>query len=70
MSAQSALWEHNTGREHEILFDKTTIIANIISYFLRKYREAIKIQKHPINLNRDNDYNINKIWKTLPVNED
>jgi len=53
-----------------MLFDKTTTIVNITSYFSRKHREAIEIQKHP-NLNRDNSYNINKIWKTiLPVIED
>jgi len=34
-------------------------ISNITSYFLRKYREAIEIQKHSNNLNRDNGYNIN-----------
>ena len=72
---QSALSKHNeTG--HQILFDKTTTIitiTNISSYFSRKYREAIEIQKYPNdlnrNLNRDNGY-INKIWKTiLPVIE-
>jgi len=68
---QSALSEHNIEIRHQILFDKTTTIANIISYFPRKYREAIEIQKHPNNLNRDNGYNINKIWKNiLPVIED
>ena len=45
---------------HQILFDKMITIANITSYFPRKYREAIEIQKHPNNLNRDNGYNINK----------
>jgi len=40
-----SLSEYNkTG--HQILFDKT-IIANITSYFPRKYREATEIQKHP-----------------------
>ena len=64
---QSALSEHNIETKHQILFDKTITIANITSYFPRKYREAI-IQKYPNNLNRDNGYNINKIWKTiLPV---
>jgi len=69
---QSALSEHNIETGHQILFDKTTTIANITTYFPRKEnREAIKIQKHPNNLNKDNDYNINKIWKTiLPVNKD
>jgi len=39
----SALSEHNTETAHQILFDKTTTIANIASYFPRKYREAIEI---------------------------
>ena len=60
------LSEHNI-EERKILFHK---IANITSYFPRKYRKA-KIQKHSNNLNRDNGYNINKIWKTIfPVMED
>ena len=47
------------------MFDKTIIIANITLYFPRKYKETIEIQKYPNNLNRDNGYNINKIWKTI-----
>jgi len=39
----SALSEHNIATGHQILFDKAIIIANITSYFPRKYREAIKI---------------------------
>jgi len=58
---QSALSEHNIETGHQILFDKTTTIANIASYIPRKYREVIEIQKHPNNLNKDNGYNINKI---------
>jgi len=39
---QSALSGHNIETGHQILFDKTTIIAIIYttSYFPRKYREA------------------------------
>jgi len=67
---QSALSEHNIETGHQILFDETVTIANITSYFPRKYREVIEIQKYLNNLNKDNGYNINKIWKTiLPVNE-
>jgi len=62
---QSALSENNVETGHQILFDKTIIIANITLYFPRKYKETIEIQKHPNNLNRDNGYNINKIWKTI-----
>ena len=48
-----------------------TVWQNDITYFPRKYREAIEIQKHPNNLNRNNGYDINKIWKTiLPIIED
>jgi len=66
---QSALLEHNIETGHQILFDKTTTIATT-SYFPRKYREVIEIQKHPDNLNRDNGYNISKIWKPiLPIIE-
>ena len=68
---QSALSEHNIETGHQILFDKTTTIVNITLYFPRKYREAVEIQKHSNNLNRDNGYDINKIWKTiLPIIED
>jgi len=67
-TTQSALSEYNIETDHQILFDKTTIIATTTSYFPRKYREAIEIQKHSDNLNKDNGYNINKIWKPiLPV---
>jgi len=47
---QSALSEHNIETGHQILFDKTTIIANITSYLPRKYREAIEIQKHNLTI--------------------
>ncbi|KAG5322672.1 MOS1T transposase, partial [Pseudoatta argentina] len=58
-------------KEHQRDVRSTTTIVNIASYFPRKYRKAIEIQKHPNHLNRDNGYNINKIWKTiLPVIED
>jgi len=50
---QSALSEHNIETGHQILFDKTTI-NNITSYFSRKYKGVIEIQKHPNSLNRDN----------------
>jgi len=62
---QSTLSEHNIETGHQILFDKTITITNITSYFPRKYKEAIEIQKHSNNPNRDNGYNINKIWKTI-----
>jgi len=64
-TTQSVLSEHNVETGHQILFDKTTTIATTTAYFPRKYREAIEIQKHFDNLNRDNGYNISKIWKPI-----
>jgi len=60
-ATQLALSEYNIKTRHQILFDKTIITSNITSYFPKKYREAIEIQNHPNNLNRDNGYNINRI---------
>ncbi|KYN07882.1 hypothetical protein ALC62_01145 [Cyphomyrmex costatus] len=61
---QSALAEHNIETGHRILFDKMATIATTTSYFPRKHREALKIQKHSDNLNRDSGYNVSRIWKT------
>ena len=41
-----------------------------MSYFPRKYKEALEIQKHPDNLNRDSDYNISRIWNTALLKKD
>jgi len=46
---QSALSEHNMVTGHQIPFDKMTTLATSTSYFPRKYRKAIEIQKHPDN---------------------
>ncbi|XP_018312914.1 uncharacterized protein [Mycetomoellerius zeteki] len=53
---QSALAKHNLETGHQILFDKTTTLATTTSYFPRKHREVLEIQKHLDNLNRDSGY--------------
>jgi len=52
------LAEHSIESEHQLLFGKTTTIATTASYFPRKYRETLIIQKHSDNLNRDVGYNM------------
>jgi len=49
----SALAEHSSNTKHHICIEKTFILAKVDHYFHRKSREAIKINKHPKNLNRD-----------------
>jgi len=48
---QSVLSEHNIKTGHQILFVNTTTIATT-SYFPRKYREAIEIQRYSDHLNK------------------
>jgi len=62
---QSALSER---KNNKYCLIKTTTIVNVTSYFPRKYREAVEIQKHnpnnhPNNLNRDNSYNIHFFFR-------
>ncbi|XP_032678536.1 uncharacterized protein LOC116847549 [Odontomachus brunneus] len=65
---QSALTELNLESGHKILFNE--ILAKINNYFPRKYRESLEIQKHPNNLNRDNEQKISPIWQSvLPVSK-
>jgi len=47
---QSALSEYNIKTGHQIPFDKTITITTTTSYFPKKYRKAIEIQKHSDNL--------------------
>ncbi|XP_012148609.2 uncharacterized protein LOC105663559 [Megachile rotundata] len=62
---QSAVAEHQITTRHEILFDKTEVLAKTSAYLPRKHREAIEIRKHPNNINRETGYHINPIWHTL-----
>lgn len=43
----------NTETKHFVLFDETTVLANIQKSSKGKIRQAIKIKKHHNNLNLD-----------------
>ena len=49
----SALAEHCAKTKHQICLENTKILAKENHYFKIKFREALKIIKHPDNLNRD-----------------
>jgi len=58
----STLEEHSNNTKHQIYIEKTHIFAKVDDYFHRKFREAIEINKHPKNLNRDKVWIISKNW--------
>ena len=65
----SAIAEHihlNPG--HNINFEKTQVIAKTQKYLPRIIKEAIEIQKHPNNFNRDDSYKLSFTWKQLIKN--
>ena len=53
-----ALAKHSSKTNHHICIENSCVVAKIDHYHHRKFREAIKIGKHPINLNRDDGWKI------------
>jgi len=54
----SALAEHSCKTNHHVCIENSKVVAKIDHYHHRKFREAIKIGKHPNNLNRDEGWKI------------
>lgn len=52
-SRSSTLAEHAVKSKHHVCIEDTHVITKIIHFHHRKLREAIEIEKHAINLNRD-----------------
>lgn len=60
---QSALAEHTLQTGHTINFDETKVLAKTQHGKSRYIREAIEIEKHPENINRDDTFYLSKFWK-------
>ena len=55
-AGKSSVAEHvNNNPDHTILFDQAVTLSTTQHYFTRLYREAIEIQKHPFNINKQED---------------
>jgi hypothetical protein len=61
----SALAEHSLTTKHHVNLEYTTILTKENHLFKRCIREAIEIQKHPGNLNRDNGLELSEKWLPL-----
>ena len=61
-SRSSAVAEHADKTNHHICIEDAEVIANIDHFHHRKLREALEIEKRPVNLNRDNGWTISRCW--------
>jgi hypothetical protein len=62
---KSALAEHSSSTKHHICLESTQILFKEDNFFKRKLLEAIEINHHPINLNRDDGWSLSQSWQPL-----
>lgn len=56
----STIVKHSCNTQHQIYLEKVEVLATISHYFKRKLRKALKIEKHPNNINCDEGLKQNK----------
>ena len=61
-SRSSALAEHAEKTNHHIYIEDAKVIARIDHFHHCKLREALEIEKRPVNLNRDDGWSISRCW--------
>jgi hypothetical protein len=62
---KSAVAEHCINQGHRIQFHDASILATKTRYMDRIVREAIEIEFHPYNINREGGFCLSKSWKPL-----
>jgi hypothetical protein len=61
--SKSTIIKHSFKSKHLIFFDQTKILAPTPHYSSRLIREALEIEKHPNNFNREDGYKLSHSWK-------
>jgi hypothetical protein len=62
---KSAVAEYSIDQGHRIQFHNSSILATKTRYMDHIIRQAIEIELHPYNINRESGFYLSKSWKPL-----